>query len=139
MAKEEIALLWGSRFSKELNEDVVDESIGNSKNRIKNFYPEIDLSRLLFFTESWLLSNELDDILDKESNIIKFKSKFEIIKQIENKSDFLNFVFNEREDNIDYNNLQEKTKLQKELKKFFISNKRLHIGLGILIDNERIK
>lgn len=124
---------------KELNEDVVDESIGNSKNRIKNFYPEIDVSKLLFFTESWLLSNELDDILDKESNIIKFKSKFKIIKQIENNSDFLNFVFNEREDSIDYNNLQEKTKLQKELKKFFIRNRRLHIGLGILIDNERIK
>lgn len=124
---------------KELNEAEVDESIGNSKNKIKAFYPEIDISKLLFFTESWLLSNELDDILDKESNIIKFKSKFKIIKQIENNSDFLNFVFNEREDNIDYNNLQEKTKLQKELKKFFISNKRLHIGLGILIDNERIK
>lgn len=48
-------------------------------------------------------------------------------------------MFNERKDSIDYNNLQEKTKLQKELKKFFISNNRLHIGLGILIDNERIK
>ena len=123
----------------ELNEAEVDKSIGNSKNKIKAFYPEIDISKLLFFTESWLLSNELDDILDKESNIIKFKSKFKIIKQIENNSDFLNFVFNERKDSIDYNNLQEKTKLQKELKKFFISNRRLHIGLGILIDNERIK
>ena len=73
------------------------------------------------------------------NSYILIKSKFKIIKQIENNSDFLNFVFNEREDSIDYNNLQEKTKLQKELKKFFISNRRLHIGLGILIDNERIK
>ncbi len=124
---------------KELNEDEVDESIYRSKNKIKNFYPEIDLSRLLFFTKSWLLSNELDNILDKESNIIKFKSKFKIIKQIENKSDFLNFVFDEKKDNIDYNNLKEETKLQKELKKFFLSNKKLHIGLGILKDNEIIK
>src|SRR5699024_279202 len=54
-----------------LNIEQVNDSICKSKNKIKIFYPEIDISKLQYYTESWLLSNELDDILDKESNILK--------------------------------------------------------------------
>ena len=89
----------------------------------------------MYITESWLLSNELDDILDKGSNILKFKDKFDIIKQTENNKEFLNFVFQEKGEKINYNFLKEDTKLQKELKKYLINNKKLHIGLGVLKNN----
>ena len=82
-----------------------------------------------------MLSNELDDILDKESNILKFKDKFDIIKQTENNKEFLNFVFQEKGEKVNYNFLKEDTKLQKELKKYLINNKKLHIGLGVLKNN----
>ena len=118
-----------------LNIDQVNDSICKSKNKIKNFYPEIDISKLQYYTESWLLSNELDDILDKESNILKFKDKFDIIKQTENNKEFLNFVFQEKGEKVNYNFLKEDTKLQKELKKYLINNKKLHIGLGVLKNN----
>ena len=89
----------------------------------------------MYITESWLLSNELDDILDKGSNILKFKDKFDIIKQTENNKEFLNFVFQEKGEKINYNFLKEDTKLQKKLKKYLINNKKIHIGLGVLKNN----
>lgn len=118
-----------------LNIDQVNDSICKSKNKIKIFYPEIDISKLQYYTESWLLSNELDDILDKGSNILKFKDKFDIIKQTENNKEFLNFVFQEKGEKINFNFLKEDTKLQKKLKKYLINNKKLHIGLGVLKNN----
>ena len=110
----------------------VEESIYQSKDKIKKFFPEIDISRLQYYTNTWLLSNELNIFLDENSNIIKFKNKFDIIEQTENIEDFLNFVFQEKDCNINYENLKEETTLQKKLKKYILEDKKLHIGLGIL-------
>lgn len=115
-----------------LNIDDVNASIKNAKEKIEKFYPEIEISKLQFYTNTWLLSNELDNILDENSNIIKFKNKFEIIEQTENTEDFLNFVFQKKEYNINYENLKEETILQRKLKEYLLENKKLHIGLGIL-------
>lgn len=79
-----------------LNIEEVEASIKLSKEKIEKFYPEIEVSKLQYYTNTWLLSNELDTILDENSNIIKFKNKFDIIEQTENLEDFLNFVFQEK-------------------------------------------
>lgn len=110
----------------------VEKSIKNSKEKIKKFYPEIDISNLQYYTNTWLLSNELNAILDRDSNIIKFKNKFDIIEQTENINDFLIFVFQEKDLDVEYKNLREDTKLQRGLKQYLLSNKQLHIGLGVL-------
>lgn len=47
-------------------------------------------------------------------------------------NDFLIFVFQEKDLDVEYKNLREDTKLQRGLKQYLISNKQLHIGLGIL-------
>lgn len=115
-----------------LNIQEVEESIYQSKDKIKKFFPEIDISRLQYYTNTWLLSSELDNILNENTNIIKFKNKFHIIDQTENIKDFLNFVFQEKDCNINYENLKEETTLQNKLKKYILEGKKLHIGLGIL-------
>lgn len=115
-----------------LNIDDVNNSIKSAKEKIEKFYPEIEISKLQFYTNTWLLSNELDNILDANSNIIKFKNKFDIIAQTENTEDFLNFVFQEKVYNVNYENLKEETILQSKLKEYLLENKKLHIGLGIL-------
>lgn len=115
-----------------LNIEDVEKLIYESKEKLEKFYPEIDISRLLYYTNTWLLSNELDNILDENSNILKFKNKFEIIEQTENIEDFLNFVFQEKGCNINYENLKEETTLQNKLKKYILEGRKLHIGLGIL-------
>ena len=117
-----------------LNIEEVENSIYESREKIKKFYPEIDISKLQYYTNTWLLSNELDTVLDENSNIIKFKNKFDVIDQVENIGDFLNFVFRENDCNIKYENLKEETILQNKLKKYILEGKKLHIGLGILKD-----
>ncbi len=64
-----------------------------------------------FLLKTWLLSNELDSLLWKNSNIIKFKQKFEIVDQVQNTKDFLKFVFWELNDTWKYEILAEETSL----------------------------
>ena len=71
--------------------------------------------------DSWLLSNQINAIVDSNSNISKFYDLFEVQDGTDAKKDILNFVFNIQEcDN--YNNLLEGTFLQKLLKKQLIEN-----------------
>lgn len=118
---------------KNLLEKDVDESIKNAKKYIPLYFKEIDIDNAIFYTLTWLLSEELDDILDKESNIIKFKNKFTILEQNENEKAFLNFVFKEGlKEKINYSELKEDTSLQRKIKQYLLEGKKLHIGFGIL-------
>lgn len=117
-----------------LNIEEVESSIKLSKEKIEKFYPEIEVSKLQYYTNTWLLSSELDTILDKNSNIIKFKNKFDVIEQTENIEDFLNYVFQEKNYDINFENLKEETILQIKLKEYLLKGKKLHIGLGVLKD-----
>lgn len=116
-----------------LLEEDVERSLIEAKKYIGKYYPEINIKKLVFYTQTWLLSDELDDILNDDSNIMKFKKRFKIIEQEECEQDFLNFIFKEGMNrNIDYNKLKEDTYLQKKIKEHLIKGGKLHIGLGIM-------
>ncbi len=116
-----------------LLEDEVAQSLKDAKIYIEKYFPEINVSKLSFYTQTWLLSEELDDILPNSSNIMKFKKRFHVVEQVENKEDFLNFVFQANMcEPIDYQQLKENTSLQKKLKELLIKGQDLHIGLGII-------
>ncbi len=117
---------------KNLDELKVKESIKNSKDYIRKYYPNLNTSDLIYYTQSWLLSPEVREVLPNGSNIVKFQNMFDIIEYEENINDFLNFVFDEVTGNIQYENLSENTSLQKELKQYLLDSKKLHLGLGIL-------
>lgn len=116
----------------DLNPKEVNESLTKSREKIRMFFPEIEISKLQYCTKTWLLSDELKEILKQDSNIIQFQKKFQILEQIENIGDFLNFVFQERNKNISYEKLKEETTLQKKLKEMLIHHKVLHIGVGVV-------
>ncbi len=116
----------------DLKECEVEESLQLAEKDIKKYYPELTKEKLVYYTQSWLLSPEVKEILPTDSNIMKFQNKFDIIEYEENKSDFLNFVFGKVLGDVNYKDLPEKTKLQKELKKRLQDKKKLHLGLGIL-------
>lgn len=79
---------------------------------------------ILFFTESWLLSKNLLNILDEESNIINFQKHFDIIKYIDGKSDFIKFVLN--------NSNKGDTILKRKIRKYIDEGETLYKGIGIL-------
>lgn len=117
-----------------LTEKDVDDSLSLVNQYIKTYYPELENEKLAYYTQTWLLSPEVKEILPENSNIIKFQKKFNIIEQKENMDDFLKFVFGVVLETVDYHNLPEKTTLQKELKKKLLNGDNLHLGSGFLKD-----
>lgn len=104
------------------------KSIKKSKEEIEKYF---DLKSPEYRCNSWLLSNQINAIIDSNSNIGKFYNLFEVQDGTDAKKDILNFVFNIQEcDN--YNNLLEDTSLQKLLKKQLIENRSIKIGCGKL-------
>ena len=112
-----------------LAEKEVNDSLVKIDKYLKKYFKD---EEIIYYTESWLLSPELKEILPDNSNIIKFQNKFDIVEYEENIKDFLNFVFDDVLDNIKYDELPENTSLQKALKKKILNKEKLHLGLGIL-------
>lgn len=108
--------------------DMVLNSIKNSKQEIEKYFyiknPE-------YRCGSWLLSNQINAIIDKNSNIAKFYNLFEVKDGVDATKDILNFVFAVQECE-NYNDLAENTSLQKLLKQQLLKNKEMKIGLGKL-------
>lgn len=107
-------------------------SIKDSKNEIKKYF---NLKNPEYRCDSWLLSNQINTIIDSNSNIYKFYKLFEVTDGPDATKDILNFVFDVQECK-DYNNLDESTSLQKMLKKKLIEKEELRIGWGKLKINE---
>lgn len=103
-------------------------SIRDSKAEIEKYF---DLKNPEYRCDSWILSNQINAIIDSNSNIANFYRLFEVKDGPDATKDILNFVFKIEEcDN--YNNLVENTSLQKLLKKQLLANKELKIGWGKL-------
>lgn len=110
-------------------EKVID-SIKTSKGEIEKYFYLKDIE---YHCDSWILSNQINAIIDKKSNIAKFYNLFKVADGPDATKDILNYVFNLQECD-DYYKLKESTKLQRILKKELINNKELKIGLGKLKD-----
>lgn len=111
--------------------DIVLDSIKKSRHEIEKYF---NIKDPKYRCDSWLLSKQINDIIDKDSNIAKFYKLFEVKDGVDATKDILNFVFNVQECS-NYDNLKENTSLQKILKKQLIENKKLKIGCGKLIYN----
>lgn len=108
-------------------EDVLD-SIKESKKEIEKYF---NLNNPEYRCDSWLLSNQINAIIDSNSNIAKFYRLFEVKDGPDATKDILNFVFNIQETD-NYNKLPENTTLQKLLKQQLLKNNELKIGWGKL-------
>lgn len=111
-----------------LSSEIVIQSLKESKYLIKKYFK---IENYEYFCESWLLSKQIQELLEGNSNITKFYKMFNVIEGKECIDDILNFVYNIRECN-DYSTLQEDTSLQKKIKKLLMDGKIIKIGIGIL-------
>lgn len=78
-----------------------------------------------------VLSEEISNIVDDNSNIKQFTKLFDIKKGEECTSDILNFVYELKECS-DYHKLPENTSLQKKIKKCLLEDKKFFLGVGLL-------
>lgn len=106
----------------------VKDSVEKSREKIKKYFK---MENQEYHCDSWLLSNQLNEIIEDNSNIAKFYRLFEVRDGADATKDILKYVFNVLECT-DYNNLIENTTLQKILKKELINNNVFKSGYGIL-------
>lgn len=104
------------------------DSIKSSKVEIEKYF---NLKDPEYHCDSGLLSNQINDIIDVNSNIAKFYSLFDVKDGPNAINDILNFVF-ETQECANYNELQENTTLQRKLKQQLITGKEFKIGWGKL-------
>lgn len=115
----------GTKLYKEL----VLDSINEAKNLIKKYYK---LKNIQMYCDSWLLSKEIKNAFP-DSNIASFASLFNILKESDATKDILHYVF-KKEECVDYQELSEKTSLEKYLKTMLINGKVIHKAIGKLKD-----
>ena len=111
-----------------LDYDEVINSINLSKIKIKEFYNTINIK---YICESWLLSKQINKVINNDSNIHKFYELFNVVDGEDCIEDILNFVYQKKGIN-NYNELQEDTTLQRIIKKELINGTIFKKGNGVL-------
>lgn len=127
--KQELCIKIHIPRDKKLYIEDVKDSLYKSKELINKYFK---LENPKYYCKSWLLSNQVKDMLDENSNIVKFRNLFDIIESEEcGIEDILNFVYNIKEIH-NYKDLKEDTSLQRKMKQFLIEGKKIKMGIGTL-------
>lgn len=115
----------------DLNILSVKKSIKKANVEMKQIYT---INNFKYICNSWLLSNQIYEIINKNSNIAKFYNLFDICEGEECTKDILNFVYGIDQCE-DYSLLSESTTLQSNIKKELLKGKKIYLGLGSLKEN----
>ena len=113
---------------KKLDLTEVKYSIKTSENELKQIFK---LEKIKYICNSWLLSNQIYNIVDKNSNISLFHNLFTVDDGNNCIDDIMNFVYKTNEYK-DYKKLSEKTTLQKKIKERLLLGEKFYLGLGVL-------
>lgn len=109
------------------------ESFKDSYVFFETYYPEF--ANLDYVCRSWLLSSDLKNVLQSDSNIINFQNLFNIISESYNSTSFIKWIY--KADYTDYHDLPEDTSLQRNLKQYLLNGNSLGVAYGI-IDKTKI-
>lgn len=111
-----------------LNIFKVKESIKKANIEMKQIY---SIRNFKYICNSWLLSKQIYEIVDKNSNISKFYDLFDVTEGEECINDILNFVYGIDQCE-DYSLLPTDTTLQRNIKNELLNGKIFYLGLGVL-------
>lgn len=102
------------------------KSIDDSKQEIEKVFK---VSNCEYICNSWLLSNQIHELVNKDTNIYKLQELFNVEDGENCINDILNFVYEIGKCD-DYSLLPEYTKLQKRIKEQLLKGKEFYLGLG---------
>jgi hypothetical protein len=95
------------------------------------YYPEF--AKVDMFCFSWLLAPSLKKLLPGSSKILQFQNSFQLTSQEDDSPSFLDWVYGRRD--IPFENLPEKTSLQRKLKPYLLNGGKIELANGTLIAN----
>ncbi len=82
---------------------------------------------------SWLMDNQLENILKEGSNILDFQRRFRKIGVRSKGESVFKFVFKKPDMNFEIKDLPEDTSLQKKIKEMYLNNKAIYEVIGYII------
>jgi hypothetical protein len=87
------------------------------KKFFENYFPKLENAE--YRCHSWLLDEQLKNMLSANSNIVSFQNRFEIFDKGEVDTEFIEWLFNTKSK--DFATLPENTSLQINMKKHLLS------------------
>lgn len=105
------------------------ECLENSYRMAFDFFKQYFNKEYKFICSTWLLGQELDYLVKKDSGIYNFRKDYKIVEYTKS-NDYLQWVFDKFDGNIE--KFIPKTSLQKAIREHIMSGKKMTIGLGIL-------
>ena len=113
----------------DLSKESLDASFSAARRFLKNYYP--DYAEAPIFCESWLMYPGLHDLLNPDSKILHFQSRFEIKQVNPISKNALTYIFH-RADCSDYSSLPESSSLQRKAKALLLSGGNIGSAYGVL-------
>lgn len=95
----------------------VDKSLQKAQKFFAKYFPSLQNAE--YRCHSWLLDEQLKNMLSANSNIVSFQNRFEIFDKGETDTEFIEWLFNTKSK--DFASLPENTSLQKNVKKHLLS------------------
>ncbi len=104
--------------------EMIDKTIEATKEFAATYFPEFDYKG--FACHSWLVDPQLDELLNPESNIVKFRQRFYSLTHKSHGNDVFNFIFNKPNMDFDIQDLPEDTSLHRALKNHYLNGKAIY-------------
>lgn len=107
-----------------------EKSFSLAKEFFAKYYPEFEYSH--FTCHSWILDNELEKLLNENSNILKFKNSFTLVESEEHECyDALKYIFKWNTTKLNLRNAVCVSSFADRIKKHVMSGGKLNIGFGV--------
>lgn len=114
-----------------MTDDLIDKSFKEAKEFMAKYYPEVDYKG--FVCASWLMDDQLCDLLGEDKNIPKFCKRFSKIAMKSAGRSVFSFVFLKPDvNNVNYDQLEEDTTLKRILKRHFLDGKHIYECYGYI-------
>ena len=97
---------------------------------IKKYFPEIG-DNIQIYGDSWFLGKELGPYLPENGIISKIRDQFEFIRPASG-SGIMKFLFNNMDDEPDFQSLPENSSLRRKIKQALINGVKFQDGIGLL-------
>ncbi|MBQ5771722.1 MAG: DUF5596 domain-containing protein [Clostridia bacterium] len=109
----------------------VEQTIKDARAFMAHHFPEYDYKG--FMCASWLIDPALTEILDRETNIAKFCSRFKPMTMKSGARGVFTFIFRKTDDNFRLEDLPETSSLERALKTHFLSGGHIYEMVGYFL------
>lgn len=113
----------------DLSERAVDSSLEQAGSFFRRYYPDYQYDK--YICDSWLLSPVLQELLPRQSNIVRFQERFVITGRNEEEKEYIEWLF-QVPVNTAYRKLPESTALQRKAKELLLAGGNIGTAYGFM-------